>query len=161
MNSPSPEDILNFVEVDGLLACAGQPRPEQFALLAGHGFAEVINLATAASTGHLPDEAELCARAGLGFHWLPVAWDAPTPGNFDDFRAWLTPRRGRKVLVHCAKNWRASLFVALYRALEEGLAPDEAWDEVLQVWEPDDVWTAFARTVLARAGSTLPAGLRG
>ena len=148
--------ILNYVEVDALLSCAGQPRAEEFAALAAGGFKDVINLATAASTGHLPDEAELCAEAGLGFTWLPVAWDAPTLQDFEAFRAWLVPRRQGKTLVHCAKNWRASLFVALYRMLEEDLPPDAAWDEVLSVWEPDDVWTAFARAVLARAGFALP-----
>ncbi|MFP5240060.1 MAG: protein tyrosine phosphatase family protein [Acidobacteriota bacterium] len=152
--------ILNYVEVDALLSCSGQPRVEDFAALAADGFKEVINLATAASTGHLPDEAELCAKAGLGFTWLPVAWDAPTIGDFEAFRAWLAPRRRGRTLVHCAKNWRASLFVALYRALEEGLAPDAAWEEVLSVWEPDDVWTAFAREVLARAGLLLPSPLQ-
>ncbi|WP_243440090.1 protein tyrosine phosphatase family protein [Fundidesulfovibrio soli] len=150
------DEILNYVEVDALLSCAGQPRAEDFAALAAEGFREVINLATDASTGHLPDEPELCARAGMGFTWLPVAWDAPALQDFEAFRAWLAPRRQVRTLVHCAKNWRASLFVALYRVLEEGLAPDAAWEEVLTIWEPDDVWKALARDVLAKAGLPLP-----
>ncbi|WP_243312004.1 protein tyrosine phosphatase family protein [Fundidesulfovibrio agrisoli] len=154
------DEILNYVEVDALLSCAGQPRAEDFAALGAGGFKEVINLATAASTGHLPDEAELCAGAGMGFTWLPVAWDAPTLQDFEAFRAWLAPRRQTKTLVHCAKNWRASLFVALYRVLEEGLSPDAAWEEVLSVWEPDGAWTGLARAVLSRAGSPLPEGLK-
>lgn len=156
MSAGAVAGILNYVEVDALLSCAGQPRAEDFAALAADGFKEVINLATAASTGHLPGEAELCAQSGMNFTWLPVAWDAPTLQDFEAFRDWLAPRRHGRTLVHCAKNWRASLFVALYRMLEEGLAPDAAWDEVLTVWEPDDVWTALARDVLAKAGFTLP-----
>lgn len=141
-------DIPNFVSIDQGLACAGQPRPEHFPLLAQAGFQAVINLATSASSGHLPDEPELCARAGLNFTWLPVAWDAPTVADYRAFEVWLDANRGRKVLVHCAKNWRASLFCAVYRVVNEGLDPLKARDSVLEVWEPDAVWTALARQVL-------------
>lgn len=156
-------DILNFYEIDERLSCAGQPGPEQFAALARDGYRAVINLATEASTGHLPDEPALCAACGLDFLWLPVAWDAPRPHDYQAFAAWLAPRRAGKVLVHCAKNWRASLFVFLYRVLREGAQPAQAWEDVLEVWEPDQMWTELARTVLTDglrsapgAGVTLP-----
>ncbi len=145
------DDILNFFQIDHGLACAGQPKAEEFQLLADEGYRAVINLATEASTGHLPDEPALCAACSLEFTWLPVAWDAPTPADFQAFAQWLAARRKREVktLVHCAKNWRASLFVFLFRVLEEQADPARAWEDVLEVWEPDGVWLEFARTILA------------
>ena len=141
-------DIPNFVSIDKGLACSGQPLPGHFPLLAREGFKAVINLATSASSGHLPEEAGLCAEAGLDFTWRPVSWDAPTIEDYRAFEAWLDANRGRKVLVHCAKNWRASLFCAVYRVVNEGLDPMTARDAVLEVWEPDAVWTGLARQVL-------------
>jgi len=148
--------ILNFFEIDQRLSCAGQPGPEHFAALARAGYQAVINLATQASTGHLPDEPALCAACGLDFLWLPVAWNAPRPQDYQAFADWLDARRGRTVLAHCAKNWRASLFVFLYRVLREGAEPVRAWDDVLEVWEPDPVWTEFARIMLASAPNVTP-----
>ncbi|GFK94010.1 Beta-lactamase hydrolase-like protein [Fundidesulfovibrio magnetotacticus] len=145
-------DILNFVRLDDRLACAGQPLPGHFPLLAARGFRAVVNLATEASTGHLPGEAALCRAEGLDFSWIPVPWDAPTSGDFQAFEAWLAPRRAGHVLVHCAKNWRASLFCALYRVLHEGRDPEKAREDVLEVWEPDAAWSALAREVLASRG---------
>ena len=151
------EEILNFCELDARLACAGQPQPEHFSLLAREGFEAVINLATSASTGHLPGEAELCARAGLEFFWLPVSWDAPCVADYQAFQDWLDPRRSRKVLVHCALNWRASLLCAVYRVLREGYDPATAREDVLGVWEPDPVWTRLASDILkASCGGKMP-----
>lgn len=148
----SVEDILNFTALDERLASSGQPAPAQFALLAREGFTALINLATEASSGHLPDEPGLCARAGLDFTWRPVAWNAPTLDDYLFFQRWLDANRARKVLVHCAKNWRASTFCALYRVIREGLGQDAAWEEVRGVWEPDEVWIELARQVLAAHG---------
>lgn len=144
--------ILNFTPIDSRLASSGQPGPDQFTLLARSGFTAALNLATPASTGHLPEEPDLCRKAGLDFAWMPVAWDNPLPADFEAFRAWLDANRTRKVLVHCAKNWRASLFCALYRMTREGLDPEAAREAVLEVWQPDGVWSAFAEKVLAGHG---------
>ena len=149
---PSTEDILNYVPIDARLACCGQPKPEQFPLLAFAGFTTLINLATTTSTGHLPDEAELCAWAGLDFTWQPVDWTTPALADYLEFQQWLDSHRRQKVLVHCALNMRASLFCALYRVLREGLSPEKAREEVLSVWEPNEIWAELARKVLAQAG---------
>ena len=148
----SLEDILNYTPLDDCLASSGQPKPEQFPLIADAGFAAIINLATTTSTGHLSEEAELCARAGLDFTWQPVVWDAPTLSDYLQFQQWLDSNRRRKVWVHCALNMRASLFCALYRMIREGLPLEKAHTEVLEVWEPDEIWTELARKVLARVG---------
>jgi protein tyrosine phosphatase (PTP) superfamily phosphohydrolase (DUF442 family) len=146
------DTILNFVAWDERLASSGQPKPEEFALLAAQGFETSVNLATEASTGHLPDEPGLCARAGIEFTWIPVDWKAPRLEDYLAFQQWLDANRSRKALVHCAMNWRASLFCALYRMIRQGLSPEKAREDVLGVWEPDEVWTALSREVLAVHG---------
>lgn len=146
------ESLLNFTPIDARLASCGQPGRDEFALLADAGFEAVINLATEASTGHLPDEPAVCARHGLDFTWQPVSWDAPRLEDYLAFQEWLAANRHRKVLVHCAKNWRASMFCALYRMLREGLPPGDAREAILEVWQPDEAWTELSRLALAGAG---------
>jgi len=146
------EDILNYTPIDDRLACCGQPKPEQFPLIADAGFTSIINLATPTSTGHLPDEAEFCVQAGLDFTWQPVDWTTPALADYLKFQQWLDFHRRQKVLVHCALNMRASLFCALYRVLREGLSSEKAHEEVLGVWEPNEIWTELAREVLLQAG---------
>ncbi len=148
-------DILNFLPLDPDLACAGQPGPGDFQALADEGFVAVLNLATAASTGHLPEEPELCARAGMDFHWIPVPWDSPQVAHYLRFQDWLDANRERKVLVHCAKNWRATVFCALYRILREGVSRRVAWDDVLEVWEPNPTWNALFEAVLKQVRPAL------
>lgn len=148
MDSPDIGSILNFTRIDARLACAGQPLPEHFPALAASGVKAVVNLATSASTGHLPDEPELCAKAGLHFTWLPVAWDSPTLDDYLAFQDWLDAHRAGSVLVHCAKNWRASMFCALYLMKREGWDAARARDFVQGVWEPGEAWTKLARRIL-------------
>jgi len=146
----SIEDILNYTPIDDRLASSGQPKPEQFPLIANAGFTAIINLAAATSTGYLPEEAEFCARAGLDFTWQPVAWDAPALADYRKFQQWLDANRHRRVWVHCALNMRASLFCALYRVIREGLPLEKARKGVFEVWEPNEIWSELARKVLAQ-----------
>jgi hypothetical protein len=39
----------------------------------------------------------------------------------------------------------------VYRVVNEGLDPAAARQKVLEVWEPDDVWTQLARQVLTQS----------
>ncbi|MGI9227660.1 MAG: hypothetical protein ACR2PU_02595 [Gammaproteobacteria bacterium] len=46
-------------------------------------------------------------------------------------------------------NKRASLFTFLYRVVQEGIEPDEAYENVTAIWIPDPYWFEFAKNVLA------------
>jgi len=146
------DSILNFTPLDARLASSGQPRAEQFPLVAAHGFTAVINLATEASTGHLTQEPQLWAGLGVDFTWRPVDWKAPTQDDYHFFQDWLDAHRAGKALVHCAMNWRASMFCALYRVIREDLPYEDAREAVLDIWEPDDTWTSLSRDILAAHG---------
>ena len=141
-------EILNFFAVDERLACCGQPRPERFSLIARAGFETVVNLATRSSSGHLPEEPVLWRNLEVEFTWLPVEWESPRAEDYHAFEAWLMPRRRRRCLVHCALNWRASVFVCLYRIRRENVPPGLAWRDVLEVWEPNPVWKDLTRHLL-------------
>lgn len=154
--APCNDQAPAFFAFDPGLCCAGQPNRQQIARLAATGLDFVINLATEASTGHLADEAALWEAAGVDFTWQPVDWQRPGMADYRRFENWLASRRGKRCLVHCAKNYRASLLCFAYLCVNEGRDPWELWPLVLAVWEPDAAWSALGREVLAASGLAFP-----
>lgn len=63
------------------------------------------------------DEAQIVARPALVFVNIPMAFDNPTEQDFEAFAGVLRGLAGRKVLVHCQINLRASTMVFLYRSI--------------------------------------------
>jgi protein tyrosine phosphatase (PTP) superfamily phosphohydrolase (DUF442 family) len=144
-------EIKNFVEVDGI-ATGGQPSEAQLKEVAAAGYQVVVNLGLLDPRYCLPDEAGLVAGLGLEYHHIPVVFTEPTPGDFRRFVEVMTAHRDQKVFVHCALNWRVSAFVALYGELHCGWPRSRADAHLRTFWEPNEVWTAFARDCRAAAG---------
>jgi len=137
------KSITNFLPIHENLGTAGQPEPEQFALIKQAGYELVINLVPPSSPESLPDEDALVAEAGLDYVHIPVIWTEPTRHDLDLFFAALEQSRSRKVFVHCVLNFRVSAFVFLYRVLIDGVPPETARQTMLQVWEPNPTWQQF------------------
>jgi protein tyrosine phosphatase (PTP) superfamily phosphohydrolase (DUF442 family) len=133
------------LKVEGfpLLGTAGQPSPEQYPSIAAAGYETVINLALPTSTGALEDEAGLASSLGLEYVHIPVIWEAPQTADLERFFETLQGRRGRKVFVHCAKNYRASAFLYLYRVRFTPVPEEDARWDMLTIWEPEGVWNDF------------------
>jgi len=149
------EDIKRFLPV-GELATAGQPTELELGEVAANGFEVVVNLGLLDPRYCLADEGAVVRALGLEYHHLPVEFEAPAVEDFERFRAVMRGARPRRVFVHCAANYRVSCFVALYGEAELGWSRAEADAHVARVWEPNDTWLAFLRTVRARM--PLPSG---
>lgn len=150
--------IRAFVAVDDLLATSGQPTREQFGALRAAGFDAVVNLAVATSDGALPDEPELARGHGMDHAHVPVDFEAPADADVEAFFAVMERWRGRRMLVHCALNMRASAFVYLWRVRRRGESPAIAARALHRVWRPEGSWAAL----LARwTPSSRPEGLGG
>ncbi len=144
-------DIYNFLQYDNNLLTSGQPTEAQFAEIAAAGVQAVINLALPASDNALPDERATVQALGMEYVPIPVIWEAPTHADLGAFMDALDARRGQKLYVHCAANYRVSCFVALYRVLRLGWQPKAAFAFTRRIWNPDEypVWKAFIESVTA------------
>ena len=142
--------LLNYVVASDWLHTAGQPDSEQLAALSDQGFDLVINLATPTSPNTIPDEGGLVTQGGAAYVNIPVDWRTPTYDDFQFFSGILNQSTHDRVLVHCMLNYRASLFTFLYRTVHQRVAPEEAYEAVAAIWEPEDQWAQFGQMVLNR-----------
>ncbi len=145
------EDIRNFRPLTERLLSSGMPTAEQVADLAHAGVELVINLAPFDPERDLADEASLVKSAGMDYLNIPVEWDAPRAQDLETFMRAMDGNRQRKVLVHCRANYRATGFVALYRILRLGWRPEDAFKDLLPIWNPEEypVWQKFIDDNLA------------
>jgi uncharacterized protein (TIGR01244 family) len=141
---------VNYVAATERLHTAGQPDAATLATLGEQGFELVINLAPPSNQGAVADEGKLVAEHGATYVNIPVNWQKPTYEDFELFSAVMNGARGRKVLVHCQLNMRASAFTFLYRVIDEHVPPAEAMKALSAVWIPKDQWATFTADVLKR-----------
>lgn len=132
------EDIYNYREIDERLSLGGQPDADQLRAAAAADFAAIVNLSTNDPRYALPDEEGLVRSLGLRYHYLPVQWDAPRLADFERYVELMDGLGATKTLVHCAANYRASAFYALYAARKGRWTIDEAKTFIASVWQPDE-----------------------
>ena len=140
----------NAVEISPRLVTSGQPSAEALATLAAAGFAAVLYLAPPTVPDAVRDEAQIVARQGLVFVNIPMAFDNPTEQDFEAFAGVLRGLAGRKVLVHCQINLRASTMVFLYRSIVAREDPRAAYEAVSRVWTPDGPWKRLVQQQLRK-----------
>ena len=152
---PSPAHALNapnVVIIDRSIVTSGQPTAESLATLRAEGFEAVIYLAPASVADAVKEEPTILARQGIEFVHVPIPFTAPTESHFDAVSAALDRLKGKKILVHCQVNMRASTMVFLYRVLHRKEAPAAAYDAVTQVWTPQGPWKQLAQGLLDKGG---------
>jgi protein tyrosine phosphatase (PTP) superfamily phosphohydrolase (DUF442 family) len=147
------EDIYNFLPLSGNLLTGGMPNEEQLADAARRGVELVINLAPHEVSNALPNETAIVTSLGLQYINIPVIWNTPNRDGLDRFMDVMDANQGRKILVHCQANFRATAFVALYRILRQGWNAEDAMQGMHQIWDTEDypIWKMFIQENLKRS----------
>lgn len=154
------DEIKNYVALSDELATGGQPTEEQLRLLAQAGFETVINLGLLDPRYCLADEAGLVRSLGMTYHHIPVDFQVPEWKDFRQFLELMDKSEGRKVFVHCARNYRVSCFIALYGQARLGWSLDQARAHIGRVWEPNEIWARFLDASRPAADSLVPTNNR-
>ena len=149
MMNPALSGIYKVRAIDESLCTSGQPTVAQLQELAAAGFKTVINLALHDDPRYsLPDEAGTVTSLGMGYVHIPVQFSAPTRRDLAKFFAAMKAHEGQKVWVHCAANIRVSVFLGLYRVIEQRWEREVAFAQLSELWQPDEVWSAFIESAL-------------
>jgi protein tyrosine phosphatase (PTP) superfamily phosphohydrolase (DUF442 family) len=147
----------NVVVISPTLVTAGQPTRESLLGLKAEGYDAVIYLAPGDTADAVADEAQLLKAQGIEFVHVPIPWQAPEAQHLQATARALSRLQGKKVLVHCQMNMRASAVTFLYRTLYAKEDSAAAWADVKKVWTPRDQWAKFVDEQLQAGGSTFKA----
>jgi len=140
----------NVVEISPRLVTSGQPDAQALAALGAAGFGAVVYLAPPSVSDAVRDEAQIVARQGLVFVNIPIVFDNPSEQDFEAFAGVLRGLAGRKVLVHCQVNLRASTMVFLYRSIIAREDPRVAYEAVSRLWTPEGPWQRLVQQLLRK-----------
>ena len=147
-----PDPPPNLVQATPGIYTSGQPPAKSLEGLKAQGFEAVVYLAPPTVPDAVKDEARIVGSQGLVFVNIPIVFDNPTERDFETFAAVMKALVGRKVLVHCQVNLRASSMTFLYRAIVGKENPDEAWKAVEKIWTPRGAWKRLIEEQLKKHG---------
>lgn len=151
-SAPPALQAPNVVEIGPALVTSGQPSAAALAGLGRLGFQAVVYLAPSTVADAVADEPRIVTEQGLAFVHIPIPFDAPTEAHVDAVAEALTRLAGRRTLVHCQVNLRASSMVFLYRAIVQRVPPADAYEAVARVWSPGGPWRTLITEQLRRHG---------
>lgn len=123
---------------------SGLPTEAQFKAFKSLGVNKVIDLIPGDRSG----EAELVNGLGLEYHNVQVVWDNPTLENFQQYVVFMSSGKEGITLTHCKLNWRGAVFTYLYRVTQLGEDESVAKQDLLAIWQPDEIWSDFIDRVL-------------
>jgi uncharacterized protein (TIGR01244 family) len=147
----SIQEIKNYCTVNELLSLGGQPTEDELKSLARDGVKVVINLATINPRYSLADEAGSTRALGMTYYHIPVEWGNPTAGDFESFENVFRQLSSQKMFVHCAANFRASAFYALYALKHLGWSDAQADALMAPIWDGSSypIWDNFINEIKA------------
>lgn len=144
----SLSQIPQFSIIHEHLLSSAQPSAEQLQHIKEYGCSTVINLALNDAKPHLENEDRICLELGLNYIQLPILWDAPAPDQcllvLDLIDHLVT---NEIVWIHCAKNYRVSCLMALYRQYYMNVDMETVQNMLHQIWEPNETWTGLMHSV--------------
>ena len=143
-------DAPNVVVISPQLVTSGQPTAAALAKLKEQGFDAVIYLAPTSVSDAVADEKAIVEKQGLRWVNIPINFQHPSASDFQQFVETVKSMAGKKILVHCQVNMRASSMVFLYRSIVNKEAPEKAYESVIKVWSPGGIWKELITAQLAQ-----------
>lgn len=119
-----------------------QPTLQDFETISHDGFEMVINLAMKNAKA-LANEEQIVKDLGMKYVNIEVDFENPTIENFENFVKIYEDNKHKKIIIHCIKNMRVSVFIYLYRIIFEKVDKKEALKEVEKIWQPNAIWLLF------------------
>lgn len=135
----------NFRAISDLLTTSGVVGGNRLKGLAAEGYGLVINLLPDDNQYAVAGEQEIIESQGVEYIYIPVDFECPTKGDFQQFVTAMTAAKQYKTHVHCAANWRVSGFWGVY-AEQQGIWSRSQADEFIAgLWQPDHfpAWQAL------------------
>ena len=132
--------ILNHIKINELISTSGQLKIEEFELIANEGFEVVINLAVPTTSNSLENEDKIVSNLNMTYIHIPVSFENPKISDLKLFLNILQSLGVNKVWIHCAKNYRVSAFIYVYRKYILHTPFEEIDLSIFDIWKPSLIW---------------------
>jgi protein tyrosine phosphatase (PTP) superfamily phosphohydrolase (DUF442 family) len=141
----SIEQAFNYRKVSERVGTAGLLSEEQLRALKREGYESLINLLPDDSEYAIPGERQLVEDQGIDYRHIPVDFAAPTQSDYLEFVTVMKELEGKKLMIHCAANYRVSAFYALYAYQHQGWSITQANGFIASLWNPaeHEPWESF------------------
>ena len=134
------QKILNCVKINELIVTSGQPKVEEFEIIAKDGFEVVINLSMYKTSNSIENENKIVTDLNMSYFHIPVNFENPTLSDLKLFLNILQALGANKVWIHCSKNYRVSAFMYVYHKYILK-SPFENIDlSIFEEWSPSKIW---------------------
>lgn len=146
-------DARNFYQFDDRVLTSGQPDQTLLEKADEDDIEIVINLVPQSEGIYNPKEGEILQRQGIQYIHNPVNWSSPKESELKSFLAAMKQAEGKKVLVHCWSNARASALVYAYRVSKAPDTKPAEFERLQTVWkdvagydlETNQTWQNFLK----------------
>ncbi|MCF6191505.1 MAG: protein tyrosine phosphatase family protein [Cocleimonas sp.] len=135
----------NFINIDERVSSSGLIITVDLQSFVDEGYKCVINLLPDDNEHARKGEKESFVTLGIDYHYIPVVWEAPTKADYEAFEASMVATQDKKLHIHCAANYRATVFYAIYAHKYFSWSADKINAFTNEVWALSDypVWRAF------------------
>jgi uncharacterized protein (TIGR01244 family) len=138
--------IVNFTQVDPVIACAGATETSALDGLKADGFKSIVNLRLASERGANVDENRARAEAlGLNYIHIPVDGSNLDPRSIDQFLEAVQRPENTPMYLHCGSASRVGAMMIAKRVLVDGWDVDKAVEEARMIGMRGDALEKFAR----------------
>lgn len=154
------EGAVNYRKISERVATSGSVSEDRLRRLGEEGFDAVVNLLPDSSEVAVADERDIVEGQGLEYHYIPVDFGNPTQADFSLFRRVMENAGEKKILIHCAANYRVSAFYSLYAMQYGDWSWEDAQSHIASIWDPVDypVWKRFIDELKSQSSRNLPCG---
>jgi uncharacterized protein (TIGR01244 family) len=122
--------IVNFTQVDAVVACGGATETAALDGLAKDGFKTVINLRLATeANANIEANAAHAKSVGLNYVHIPFNGQQPDPKAVDQFLATIANKANQPVYIHCGSASRVGSMWLVKRVLQDGWTIEKATEE--------------------------------
>lgn len=151
------DGAVNYRKINERVATSGSVSEDRLRRLGAEGFDAVVNLLPDSSDVAVPDERKIVEGQGLEYHYIPVDFGNPTEADFSLFRRVMENAGDKKILIHCAANYRVSAFYSLYAMQDRDWSREDARAHIASIWDPADypVWKRFIDKVKSQSSPKL------
>jgi protein tyrosine phosphatase (PTP) superfamily phosphohydrolase (DUF442 family) len=142
MDEVDKSKIFNYIKINDFISTSGQPSKDEFSKIKEDGFDVVIDLAPVDYERYsIQDEPAVLKNLNLSYVHIPVDFKNPTIENYEEFDLALKDFRGKKIWIHCAANYRVTVFFSIWAEQNLNWTKEKSNQLINKIWKSDPNWT--------------------